>query len=118
MNSAWIIDSGATNNMTYDRCAFSNLSFSFPKLVITNANGVSSPIVDTVSLSSSLSVTDTLFVSSQNCNLMSVSQLTKSHNLLPPFFLLIVFFRTSIPRKREEDCTIWMENFNNQWMVH
>lgn len=87
-NSAWIIDSGATDNMTCDRQMFSNLSSSCSKSVITNANGVSSPIVGigTVSLSPSLSLTDTLFIPSLNCNLMSVSQLTKSHNCVAIFF--------------------------------
>ena len=62
-NSALIIYSGAIDNMTYDHYVFSNLSSCCSKLVITNANGVSSPIagVGTVSLSPSLSLTDTLF---------------------------------------------------------
>lgn len=43
-NSAWLIDSGAIDDMTCDHYVFSNLSSSCSKSIITNANGVSSPI--------------------------------------------------------------------------
>ena len=56
--SAWIIDTGATDHMTYDKKRFSHLSSSCPTSIITNANGVSSPVVgiSTVPLSPSLSI--------------------------------------------------------------
>lgn len=39
-DSNWIIDSGASNNMTCDHYVFSDLSPGCSKSVITNANGV------------------------------------------------------------------------------
>nr|CAD1840715.1 unnamed protein product [Ananas comosus var. bracteatus] len=86
--SDWIIDTGATDHMTCDRSKFTNLSSNNSKPVIANANGISSPVtgVGTVLISPSLSVSNVLFVPSLNCNLLSVSQLTKSHNCVVIFF--------------------------------
>jgi hypothetical protein len=87
-NSDWIIDSGATDHMTCDRYRFSHLSPKCSKTTITNANGVSSPVigVGTVPLSPTLAIKDVLFVPSLNCNLLSINQLTKSHNCVALFF--------------------------------
>ena len=65
-NSDWIIDSGATDHMTCDRYRFSHISSTCSKTTITNANGVSSPVVGvgTVSLSPTLTIKDVLFVPS------------------------------------------------------
>ncbi|KAF7116457.1 hypothetical protein RHSIM_RhsimUnG0026700 [Rhododendron simsii] len=59
-NSDWIIDSGATDHMTCDRYRFSHLSPKCSKTTITNANGVSSPVigVGTVPLSPTLAIKD------------------------------------------------------------
>ena len=86
--SDWIIDTGATDHMTCDPSKFTNLSSSDSKPVIVNANGISSPVVGlgTVSISPSLSISNVLFVPSLNCNLLSVSQITKSHNCVAIFF--------------------------------
>ena len=112
--------------MTYDNKKFSHLSSSCPKSIITNANGVSSPVVGigTIPLSPFLSINNVLFISSLNCNLISVSQLTKSHDCVTIFFPLTVFFRTSIPRRRlavvndMEACTIWTMGYNNLMLEH
>ncbi|KAK0595622.1 hypothetical protein LWI29_008434 [Acer saccharum] len=52
-NSDWIIDSGATDHMTCDRYRFSHLSSKSSKITITNANGVSSPVIG-IALSSAV----------------------------------------------------------------
>ena len=88
--------------MTYDKKRFSHLSSRCPKSVITNANGVSSPVVGigTVPLSPSLSINNVLFVPSLNCNLISVSQLTKSHNCVTTFFPTYCIFQNIHTKKR------------------
>ncbi|CAL8134517.1 unnamed protein product [Prunus armeniaca] len=53
-NSAWIIDSGATNHMTFDPDQLINRKSSTP-LVVSNANGTPYPVVGEGSLSLSLS---------------------------------------------------------------
>jgi transposase InsO family protein len=84
----WIIDTGATHHMTCDKYMFTHLSSNSPVPVIINANGVSSPVmgIGTISISPLLTIYDVLFVPSLNCNLLSVSQLTKSHNCSFLFF--------------------------------
>jgi hypothetical protein len=79
-NSDWIIDTGATDHMTWDSHIFTHFSPNASKTVIVNANGVSSPVegVGTISLSPFLSIPDVLFVPTMSCNLLSVSKLTKS----------------------------------------
>ena len=81
-NNDWIINTGATNYMTYNKYKFDQLSFKCP----INTG--------TIPLSSSLTLKDVLVVPSLNCNLISVKQLTKSHNLSCTFFLLTSFFQT------------------------
>ena len=77
--SNWIIDSGATYHMTCDPYKFTSFSPDCSKIVIINANGVLSPIegVGIVCLSPFLSIFDVLFIRTLNCNLLSVSKLTK-----------------------------------------
>ena len=74
--------------MTCDRYRFSQLSFKSSKITITNANGVSSPVIGigTVPLSPTLTIKDVLFVLSLNCNLLSVNQIAKSHICVAIFF--------------------------------
>ena len=86
--SEWIIDSGATDHMTCDPHKFTSFSPDCSKTFIINANGVSSPIkgVGTLCLSPSLSIPDVLFVPTLNCNLLSVSKLTKSHSCVASFY--------------------------------
>ena len=43
-NSDWIIDTGVTDHMTYNRFKFDQLSSKCPINILTNAYGVSSPI--------------------------------------------------------------------------
>lgn len=101
-NTDWIIDTGASDHMTYDPNKFSRFSPNCSKTVITNANGVSSPVVSvgTVPLSPSLSIYDVLLVPSLNCNLLSVSQLTKSHNCVVLFFLTYCIFQNIHTKER------------------
>ena len=80
-DGAWIIDSGATDHMTFDPNDFSNTT---PprRTCIANANGATYPVIGagTVPLSPSLSLAHTLLVSSLSNKLMSVSQVNKELN--------------------------------------
>ena len=109
---AWIIDSGATDHMTFDPNDFSNTT---PprRTCIANANEASYPVTGagTVPLSLSLSLAHTLLVPSLSNKLMSVSQVTKELNCVVLIYILFVFFRIFSARRllgmvlRGGDCT-------------
>ena len=79
--NTWIIDSGATDHMTFDPSDFSH-STPPRRTCISNANGVAYPVTGagTVSLSSSLSLSHTLLVPTLSNKLMFVSQITEELN--------------------------------------
>ncbi|XP_021819415.1 uncharacterized protein LOC110761277 [Prunus avium] len=91
-STCWIIDSGATDHMTFDPTDF--LSTTTPQRTsIANANGVTSPVVGagTIGLSPSLTLQNTLLVPSLSNKLMSVGQATEQLNccvLMYPDFCL------------------------------
>ncbi|XP_073265014.1 uncharacterized protein [Populus alba] len=70
--SEWIIDSGATDHMTFDPADFSHTTQP-QRTCIANANGVAYPIMGagTVSLSPSLTLSHTLLIPSLSNKLMS-----------------------------------------------
>ena len=76
-NNAWIIDSGATDHMTFDSKQVSPLKSSSQNFVST-ANGTSIPIIGegSLSLTNTLNLDYVLVVPSFNYNLLSVSQIT------------------------------------------
>ena len=76
-NSAWIIDSGVTDHMTFDSRQVSPLKSSSQHSVST-ANGTSIPIIGegSLSLTNTLNLDSILVVPSLNYNLLSVSQIT------------------------------------------
>uniref|UniRef100_A0A2N9IGY8 Integrase catalytic domain-containing protein n=1 Tax=Fagus sylvatica TaxID=28930 RepID=A0A2N9IGY8_FAGSY len=77
----WILDSGATDHMTFDSNDFSHIT---PprRSHVANANGVTYPVTGAgiVTLSPSLSLSHTLLVPSLSNKLMSVSQVTADLN--------------------------------------
>ena len=86
-NSAWIIDSGATNHMTFDSRKVSPLKSSSQHYVST-ANGTSILIIGegSLSLTNALNLDSVLVVSSLNYNLLSVSQITTT------LFCVVIFW--------------------------
>ncbi|BBH02150.1 HXXXD-type acyl-transferase family protein [Prunus dulcis] len=76
-NSAWIIDLGATDHMTFDPGQLINRKSSTPS-VVSNANGTPSPVVGEgfLSFSTSLHLGSVLLVPSLDHKLLSVAQLT------------------------------------------
>lgn len=87
--TTWIIDTGATDHMTFDSTIFSTLSPKPRHPYITSANGVPSNVTreGAISLSPSLSLPHTLLVPSINCNLLSVGKLLDSRNCYATFYL-------------------------------
>ena len=85
-NSAWMIDSGATNHITFDSRQVSPLKSSSQKYVST-ANGTSIPIIgeEFLSLTNTLNLDYVLVVPSLNYNLLSVSQITTA------LFCVVIF---------------------------
>jgi Reverse transcriptase (RNA-dependent DNA polymerase)/GAG-pre-integrase domain/Integrase core domain/gag-polypeptide of LTR copia-type len=80
-DKSWIIDSGATDHMTYCRDDISKLNQP-KKGEILNANGVAYPVTGAgnVNLSSSLTLSNTLLVPSLSTKLISVGQLAEDLN--------------------------------------
>ena len=79
INSAWIIDSGATDHMTFDSRQVSPLRPSSQKIVST-ANGNTTPVIGegSLTLTDTLNLDFVLVVPSLDYNLLSVSQITTS----------------------------------------
>ncbi|KAJ0017590.1 hypothetical protein Pint_11215 [Pistacia integerrima] len=90
---AWLLDSVATDHMTFSAMDFITTSLS-KRTNISNANGVTSPITGagTVALSPLLQLHNMLLVPSLSHKLLSVSQLTSYLNcmvLMYPTFCLV-----------------------------
>ena len=85
-NSAWIIDSGATDHMTFDSRQVSPLKSSSQNYVST-ANGTSILIIGegSLSLTNILNLDSVLVVPSLNYNLLSVSQ------IITALFCVVIF---------------------------
>ncbi|RVW82457.1 hypothetical protein CK203_049005 [Vitis vinifera] len=89
----WLLDSGATDHMTFTAMDFTTTSL--PRRTnIANANGVTSPVTGAGTMTSSpkLQLHNTLFVSSLSHKLLSVSQVTSDLNcivLMYPTFCLL-----------------------------
>jgi hypothetical protein len=80
-HSAWLLDSAATDHMTFDATDFSTRSTP-RRTCVENANGVVSPVTEagTVSLSPSLQLSHTLLIPSLSHKLLSVGQVTEELN--------------------------------------
>jgi hypothetical protein len=79
--NAWILDSAATDHMTFDDTDFTTRSTP-RRTCVENANGVVSPVIGagTVSLSPSLQLSHTLLIPSLSHKLLSVGQVTEELN--------------------------------------
>ena len=77
INSAWIIDYGATDHMTFDSRQVSPLKPSSQKIIST-ANGNTTPIIGegSLTLTDTLNLDSVLVVPSLDYNLLLVSQIT------------------------------------------
>ena len=70
-SNTWIINTSASDHMTYDAKFFDELSSNTRDPYITSANGLPSPITGegTISLTPTLSLSRALLVPNINCNL-------------------------------------------------
>jgi len=114
----WIVDSGATDHMTYCSDDFSNTTE--PRRTgISNANGVVYPVTGagTVHISTSLLLTNTLLVRSLSNKLLSVSQVTEDLNcvvLMYPKFCLFqdILTKKIIGRGTKREGLYYVDDFN------
>ena len=93
-NSAWIIDSSATDHMTFDSRQVSPLKSSSQNSVSTT-NGTSISIIGegSLSLTNTLNLDFVLVVPSLNYNLLSVSQITTALFCVVIFWLVFCVFK-------------------------
>ncbi|CAN6557534.1 unnamed protein product [Malus baccata var. baccata] len=97
-NTGWILDSGATDHMTYDRTLFQSMKDPHRKCVAT-ANGSTAAVVGagTISLTPSLPLHNCLLVPSLSHHLLSVPQVTEQLDcvvLMYPSFCLLQDIQT------------------------
>ena len=77
INTAWIIDSGATDHMTFDSRQVSPLRPSSQKIISTTNGNTTSIIGEgSLTLTDTLNLDSILVIPSLNYNLLSVSQIT------------------------------------------
>ena len=99
-NRTWIIDTGASDHMTWDS---SQLKFVLPssQSVISTANGSTSPITGegSVILYNALTLDIVLVVPSLEYNLLSVSQITSTLACTVTFWPSFCLFQDIITRK-------------------
>jgi hypothetical protein len=93
-HNAWLLDSAATDHMTFDATDFSTRSTP-RRTCVKNANGVVSPVIEagTVSLSPSLQLSHTLLIPSLSHKLLYVGQVTEELNCVVLIYFHFVFFR-------------------------
>jgi hypothetical protein len=114
-DDAWIIDSGATNHMTYDPHDFSNITQP-RRTCIANANGATYPVTGAgiVPLSPSLSLSHTLLIPSLSNKLMSESQVTEELNCVVLIYSTFCLLQDVLSKEiigrgtKRGDCITWM----------
>jgi hypothetical protein len=114
-SNAWVVDSGASDHMTFDPADFAQKTQT-QKTCIANANGILSPITgaDTVNLSPTLSLTHTLLVPSLSHKLLSMSQVTEALNCVVLMYFKFCLLQDILTKEiigrgtRRGDSTMWM----------
>ncbi|CAL8994835.1 unnamed protein product [Prunus brigantina] len=94
-SNTWIIDTGASDHMTYDNNMFDELSRNPRDPYITSANGLPSPVTGegTIHLTHSLPLSHALLVPNIRCNLLSVGRLLDTLNASATFYSTHCFFQ-------------------------
>ncbi|CAL9025054.1 unnamed protein product [Prunus brigantina] len=94
-SNTWIIDTGASDHMTYDTNMFDELSRNPRDPYITSANGLPSPVTGegTIHLTPSLPLSHALLVPNIRCNLLSVGRLLDTLNASATFYSTHCFFQ-------------------------
>jgi len=96
----WIIDSGASDHMTYERSYFTHLSSSHVSSV-TNANGETFPVLGTCSIqiTPSLTLHNVLYVPALSHHLISVPQINAQSKCSVTFFPMYVVFQDLLTKE-------------------
>lgn len=117
-HDGWIIDSGATDHMTFDPVDLSN-PIKPRRRCIVNANGVTYPVTGagTASLSPSFLLPNTLLVPSLSNKLLSIGQVTEELNccaLMYPNFCLFqdILTKEIIGRGTKREGLYYMDDFS------
>jgi hypothetical protein len=99
-HSEWIIDSGATNHMTFNNNHIQSIKTSDQHIVST-ADGTPSPVLGecSISLTKNLDLDSVLVVPSLNHNLLSVAQITLALNCVVIFWPNLCIFKDIRTRK-------------------
>ena len=99
-NRTWIIDTGASDHMTWDSSQLKSVLPS-SQLVISTANGSTSPITGegSVILSNTLTLDTVLVVPSLEYNLLSISQITSTLACTVTFWPSFCVFQDILTRK-------------------
>uniref|UniRef100_A0A2N9IBP1 Integrase catalytic domain-containing protein n=1 Tax=Fagus sylvatica TaxID=28930 RepID=A0A2N9IBP1_FAGSY len=99
-HSEWIIDSGATNHMTFDNNHIQSIKSS-DQHVVSTADGTPSPVLGegSISLTKNLNLDSVLIVPSLNHNLLSVAQITLTLNCVVIFWPNLCVFKDIRTRK-------------------
>ncbi|CAL2254352.1 unnamed protein product [Prunus armeniaca] len=94
-SNTWIIDTGASDHMTYDAKFFDELSSNTRDPYITSANDLPSPITGEgiISLTHTLSLSHALLVPNIHCNLLSVGQLLDTLNVSATLYPTHCYFQ-------------------------
>ncbi|CAL9002384.1 unnamed protein product, partial [Prunus brigantina] len=94
-SKTWIIDTGASDHMTYDNNMFDELSHNPRDPYITSANGLPSPVTGegTIHLTPSLPLSHALLVPNIRCNLLSIGRLLDTLNASATFYSTHCFFQ-------------------------
>ena len=116
-HNTWIIDSGATNHMTFDSRQISQINSSNQK-VISIANGTTTPIIGegSLTLTDTLNLHIVLFVPSLEYNIFSASQITTTLSCVVIFWPNFCVFKDIKMRKvigcgiREGSYITWTQN--------
>lgn len=96
----WIIDSGASDHMTYERSYFTHLSSSHVSSV-TNANGETFPVLGTgsIQITPSLTLHNVLYVPALSHHLISVPQINAQSKCSVTFFPMYVVFQDLLTKE-------------------
>ncbi|KAI5335140.1 hypothetical protein L3X38_025273 [Prunus dulcis] len=90
LNNTWIIDSSATEHMSFDSKQVQTIKSS-PQLMVSTVDGNADLVIgeDTISLTDNLSLDTILVVPSLDYNLLSVTQLTVALKLYCDFLAFL-----------------------------
>ncbi|PRQ21141.1 putative RNA-directed DNA polymerase [Rosa chinensis] len=100
-SDTWIIDSGASDHMTYDKSYFTDLS-SPPVSYVTNANGEAFPVLGSgsVRITPTLELHNVLYVPDLSHHLISVPQLNTESKCSVTFYPMYVIFQDLLTREK------------------